>query len=685
MIGKAAAIALAMAVSTAVLAAGPAAVTDANATAFKAAQSEATSGDMAKMGPLLRSLYKAQQSSSSAPAARSALTTPKFDRALNTPKIDRVKRLLHATDGYVTVDIALTGDAAAARAAFESYGLTNVSTYENHLSGRAPIAALATVSRNASVITVRPVLAKTRVGLTTTQGDKSQRTDDVRNAFGLTGAGVKVGVLSDSFDCRHTPLTDDPAASFTTAAQDVANKDLSKVQVLKDMPEPDCTNSGTDEGRAILQLVHDVAPSSSLAFYTAFVSETDFAAGIKALADAGAQVIVDDVIYFEEPMFQDGIIAQAVDSVKARGVTFFSSAGNDERQSYEAAFKRSSDKGLSGLRHNFGTAKSPDTLQAASLDPGTFTVLSFQWDQPFASVSGAPGSRSDVDVIFYDTDGNLVPLCDENYEPAICQVPGINANVGSDPLESPIISNSTDSTVDVNVSIELRSGPAPGRMKYVWFDLGDGLFHLNELNTDSGTAYGHANAAGAEAVGAAPWYNTAEFGSPLWGNKCKPACLEYFSSAGGVPILFDKKGQRLPFPQVRLKPGVTGPDGGNTSFFFARTTDPNVGGGEPDQFPNFFGTSASAPHVAGIAALMIDQMHRNAQGRGGIEIPAKLRPDFIFTTLRATASDMKYRAGRTIAPYAFEQPNGFDFDSGFGYVDALKALTVVRTLRVSTN
>jgi hypothetical protein len=48
-----------------------------------------------------------------------------------------------------------------------------------------------------------------------------------------------------------------------------------------------------------------------------------------------------------------------------------------------------------------------------------------------------------------------------------------------------------------------------------------------------------------------------------------------------------------------LKPGITAPDGGDTSFFFARFTNPaTVGGGEPDQFPNFFGTSASAPHAA---------------------------------------------------------------------------------------
>src|SRR5262249_38703762 len=150
---------------------------------------------------------------------------------------------------------------------------------------------------------------------------------------------------------------------------------------------------------------------------------------------------------------------------------YFSSAGNDARQSFESPFKRSAELGLSGLRHNFGTNRSPDTLQLITADPGALTLLSFQWDQPFASVSGAPGSASDIDVIFYDTNGDLVPLCNDDLEPDICQFPGIDANEGGDPLEIAVISNATDSSIDVNLSIELFSGRAPGKMKYVWFDL----------------------------------------------------------------------------------------------------------------------------------------------------------------------------------------------------------------------
>src|SRR5205085_6229615 len=42
-----------------------------------------------------------------------------------------------------------------------------------------------------------------------------------------------------------------------------------------------------------------------------------------------ADVICDDVTYEDEPFFQDGIIARAINDVAAAGVSYFSSAGND--------------------------------------------------------------------------------------------------------------------------------------------------------------------------------------------------------------------------------------------------------------------------------------------------------------------------------------------------------------------
>ena len=88
-----------------------------------------------------------------------------------------------------------------------------------------------------------------------------------------------------------------------------------------------------------MQIVHDVAPGSSLAFASAFNGSASFATNIQSLAAAGAKVIVDDVIYLGEPMFQDGIIAQAVNNVVAGGAAYFSSAGNQARKSYQSVFR----------------------------------------------------------------------------------------------------------------------------------------------------------------------------------------------------------------------------------------------------------------------------------------------------------------------------------------------------------
>ncbi|HEU4592566.1 MAG TPA: hypothetical protein VFS13_16790 [Steroidobacteraceae bacterium] len=623
----------------------------------------ARTGEAARLAPLLSVMQRA--------AAKRNLQT---ETARGTRKIPG----LRTREGYVSVS-AYGDDLAGLRAQLVAKGMKEAKLHATAVSGRVPVSALADMARTSGLKFMRPALAITRAGSVTSQGDRSLRADLARAESGVNGRGIRVGVLSDSYDCATGPF--EPGAPFTRAAQDIARNDLPRdVLVLKDMsetPSPDCT----DEGRAMMQIIHDVAPGASQAFYTAFESDADFADGIRALAAAGAKVIVDDVIYFEEPMFEDGIIAQAVDDVYKDGVAYFSSAGNDARASYESAFRLSNQVGWSGRRHDFDGGRRVDGLQGATLGAGSITWLTLQWDQPSLSANGKRGALSDVDVLLYDANGELVDFCpDSPTLPAntVCQFPGAFPNVGLDAIESAILVNTTGQDVEVQIGIELFEGPTPNYLKYVWFDLDAGLFSVNEYDTASGTVYGHANAAGAEAVGAAAWYQTEEWGSPLR-PQCVPACLNNFSSAGGVPILFGKNGRRLPFPEIRLKPGVTGPDGGNTSFAFFDLSFEIPGTTEPDGFPNFFGTSASAPHVAAVAALMLDQRQRDVAARKRFIGPRNLSPDVIYWTLRLTANDMKLRNfGGDIGPQRVDNANGFDFDTGFGFVDAQRALRATR-------
>ena len=73
------------------------------------------------------------------------------------------------------------------------------------------------------------------------------------------------------------------------------------------------------EGTAMLEIVHDLAPGAHLYFATGFGSPAQFAANIEALCQAGADVIVDDVIWFSEAAFQDDVVAKGVNAAVDAG------------------------------------------------------------------------------------------------------------------------------------------------------------------------------------------------------------------------------------------------------------------------------------------------------------------------------------------------------------------------------
>lgn len=109
------------------------------------------------------------------------------------------------------------------------------------------------------------------------------------SGLNVDGAGIKVGVLYNSFNDLGGAATDEADGALPSA---------SNIQVLSDL-----SSGGTDEGRAMMQIIYDIAPGANLAFYTAANSEQDLANGILALAAAGCKVICDDFGYYDEPFF----------------------------------------------------------------------------------------------------------------------------------------------------------------------------------------------------------------------------------------------------------------------------------------------------------------------------------------------------------------------------------------------
>ncbi len=572
-------------------------------------------------------------------------------QAKPVPTTGGLDKYIQYHGGGVVVDVSIKGNINTAKADLQKNGFQVTGVYGRVISGIIPLSSIDKLENLQSIQYAKPAFkpvlpfksgsskgngkkSGNKIVPVISQGDTAQRSEIARKKYHVNGAGVKVGILSDSYD------------NLGTAKKGIKQGELpgpsnpfhfiKPVEVLEDLD-----SGGTDEGRAMLEIVHDVAPGSTLAFHTAFLGEADFAQGIQDLADRGCQVIADDVSYFDEPFFQDGIIAQSVDQSKSKGVTYFSAAGNDGVNSYEHGFQASNVELLgtgNGTAHNFSAPGDPPVYaQPVYIPPGGSLISSFQWDESSFSASGV-GSNSDLDIYLLDINGNVVAA-------------GASDNIASgDPIEVFGYDNNTQSPTFFIVILKF-AGPDPQHLKYILFN--DALFYATTPAIPgvlSGTCIGHPKAAGAIATGAAYYQQTPAYGVDT-------AVIEYYSSYGGVPNYFDIEGNRIK-PLIRKKPDVTAPDGVNTSFF--NPFDYPDGAFDGDPYPNFFGTSAAAPHGAGVAALMIEAQKLNT-----------ITPDQIRGVMSANTSDMD-------DPLTPGFDKGFDVASGYGLIEADKAVGAVK-------
>lgn len=449
---------------------------------------------------------------------------------------------------------------------------------------------------------VRPLYRPlTSGGVAYTPGDIAQRTNLARVGFDTKGEGIKIGVISNSYNTQ----------PGNPAQIDVLNGDLpgpgnpdsnfTPVQVV-DYPG----GVQSDEGRAMLQIIHDIAPKAELMFRTGFISAGNMAQGIRDLQQNGCDIAVDDITYVTEPFFKDGLIAQAVNEVKTLGVTYFTSAGNFGDRSYEGIFNPvPAPAPLTGNAHDFSNG---DIYQSISLTPGNYLVV-LQWEDDFYSINqNQAGTQNDLDI--YLTYDNGVTLFGCN-----------RSNLNGDPIE--VLPFTVSQNTNSNILITRSAGNSSNvHFKYIFFR---GAPTFNEYHTGSSTIVGQGNATGAITLGAVLYSNTPPFG-------VDPATKASFSSTGGT----------LMNGVAREKPDLCAPNGGNTTV--------NLGGPdiEGDNLPNFFGTSAAAPHAAGAAALIMSA-HQKFYGTG-------MTPDSVRNILIHNANDM--------------YTPGFDFLSGYGLLDA---------------
>jgi subtilisin family serine protease len=447
------------------------------------------------------------------------------------------------------------------------------------------------------------------VGKVTTEGDRALRSNIARQRFNVDGTGITIGVISDSFNAYGDEITD--ILSGDLPGRDNPNGYTHPVRILSDATD---FRFVSDEGRAMLQIIHDVAPGAKLLFHKSGDTETEFAQAIQALTKAGADIIVDDIGFPTSATFQDGVAAQAVSKAVDQGVVYFSAAGNDGDRSYESAFRPGATftyRGSTYEAQDFDPGAGLDLFQNIQLpkNPSRSTSINLilSWDQPVGQVA------NDVELFLLENP-QLPGVGGKGISDAIVTTYGFDT-----PAKQLSYVSQSVKTVYLVIARKVDPGVAsPGLIKWTSFANGsDSKVKYEYVNEGEGakgssTIFGQPNARGAIAVGAVNVDQTPAFGVQI-------PQLATFSSLGKTPILFDVQGNRLSIPDVRQKPELTAPSGVSTTVDnpFTRGID----------FGSFAGTSAAAPHAAAVAALILQR----AGGR------KSLTPAQVLTTLQNTA------------------------------------------------
>ena len=237
---------------------------------------------------------------------------------------------------------------------------------------------------------------------------------------------------------------------------------------------------------------------------------------------------------------------RSVDTAVAGGITWINNAGNNAERTWFGSFSNKND---SNYWHNF---EGDDECNNVELEAGERIRVQLRWDSRWGAAT------RDLDIYLVPPGGGIFTADDavalsENEQ---------SGGIGHDPYEFFSFTPYTDG--NYCLAIWHYSGSQPS-----WIQLQTWGRDTLEYHTSNGSIGNPSESAnsGLLAVGAANWRDTSE--------------IDSYSSRG-------------PTPDDRIKPDIVGASGGRTAVY--RSTD------NPEGY--FGGTSSSAPHIAGLSALV---------------------------------------------------------------------------------
>lgn len=441
-----------------------------------------------------------------------------------------------------------------------------------------PASLIERVARIPGVVRVMlPSYAIPNTGSVVSEGDQITQANLARQTFGVSGKGIRVGVIADGVD-HYREVGDNLPSTLTIA--------------------PGLAGSG-DEGTAMLEIVHDIAPGATL-FFCSGLTNIQMLSCLEWMKDQRVQVIVDDLTFMEEPYFTDGPIAKAVNALVDRGVVYLTVAGNYGLSHYQGKYVYSQN----GFHAFSGDEQDPDQLLEVTLGPGTTRIV-LQWSDPPSA------SSNNYDLILYTLD-------------PIRRVASSRTVQNGDDAPIEVISYTNPSEEPVTIGLAVLKDP-DAETRELEIILFGGDSHVDPMHRIANDAVtGHAAAVGVITVGA------------INAHRSSQGVVSDYSSRGPSTVYTDFDRQQR-WSRDSL---------GGASIDAVQSRIGRLG-----YFPNpFYGTSAAAPHVAGIAALML-------------EARPTLTPGDIQTILESTTDDI--------------YDPGYDHISGSGRFDAYTAISRV--------
>ena len=398
---------------------------------------------------------------------------------------------------------------------------------------------------------------------------------------GYKGKDIKVGIIDFDFKGVRNLQGKELPTLTSTQVQCYTGVDT-PTHTLSNCEDSCTTNcaSFVSHGTSVAEIIHDMAPSAKL--YISNVSryhdDDDLYKTVKWMADQGVGVINYSVNHQPDTPGDgssgkpagDNHVLDVIDyAVNTRKMVWVNSAGNDARHTWYGALNTPSARAW----HRFLRS---DTNNSFSLKAGTTVNISLRWADSWG------GADCDLNMYLYSTTASWPKKIAFGFQTG-----------GADHVPYEFISHDVTADGDYYVSIWRHlctDANVPSWMQLlVWGTDTQGrntdLEHYS-AHHHIGVPAESANA-GMLAVGAA-------------GHSSSSAIKNYSNQGPAV----------LPLPSSAMPNGRIEPD-------LVGATDVSTKIDSPDTFP---GTSAAAPHLAGMAALVLNRY----AGDDDYDTPAKI-------------------------------------------------------------